>query len=349
VDQLARRNWTMTFQGDSTMNQMVDALDCALRRRGYPVITEMKSWRRQEGLFWRRGISAVHRIRVWPPTAAAGTNGPPVVLRFYIMYRPLEKNMSEIHHIMQRSDVLIFDHGLHYTFDRRAEFLSEMTDLLGTLLPKSRNNSTSDSDGDDYVSPTAAPTRPKLVAWRETVSQHFDTPTGDFAEWTRSAPEGCVEHPYLRNGTAHAHDKLTWYQEYMMRAARELDLEIVNAGDATLSNSIGSRPSFHSSLVVLPFTQFSRPLHYLHPGGFDCTHICYTPFTWMPVWRSLRRAIDEIALEHAAGSSHIARGYVGYTYVISSEWAIFAAGLFICGALLLWRNFHCSKLGSSCM
>ena len=347
VEQLARRNWTMSFQGDSTMNQMVDALDCELRRRGYTVDSEMKSWRRQEGLFWRRGIGAVHRIRVWPPIVAAGTSGPPVVLRFYIMYRPLEKNSSEIHHIMERSDVLVFDHGVHYTFEQRADFLSEMTDLLGTLLRKTNKNSTSDIGGGDHVSPTTAATRPKLVAWRETVSQHFDTPTGDFSHSVKGL-EDCVQHPYLRNTTAHPPGKLSWYQEYMMRAAHELDLDVVNAGNATVSNFIGSRPSLHSSLVVLPFTQFTRPMHYLHPGKSDCTHICYSPFTWMPVWRALRRAIDAVALEHATCSSHPAKSHVSNARIVLSEWAILAGvkldvhylGLFICGALLLCRTFN---------
>jgi len=343
----------MSFQGDSTMNQMVDALDCELRRRGYTVVAAMKNWRRQEGLFWRRGIGAVHRIRVWPPTVAAGTSGPPVVLRFYIMYRPLEKNSSEIHHIMERSDVLVFDHGVHYTFEQRGDFLSEMTDLLGTLLQETNKNSTSDIGGGDHISPTTAATRPKLVAWRETVSQHFDTPTGDFSHYIKGL-EDCVEHPYL-NATAHPPGKLSWYQEYMMRAARELDIDVVNAGNATLSHSIGSRPSLHSSLVVLPFTKFTRPLHYLHPGKSDCTHICYTPFIWMPVWRALRRAIDAVDLEHATGSSHTAKSQVSDARIVLSEWAITAGGkldvhylgLFICGALLLCGTFNSSELGNN--
>jgi len=46
----------------------------------------------------------------------------------YQTFTSLEKNASGIHHIMERSDVLVFDHGVHYTFEQRADFLSEMTE-----------------------------------------------------------------------------------------------------------------------------------------------------------------------------------------------------------------------------
>jgi hypothetical protein len=40
----------------------------------------------------------------------------------------------------------------------------------------------------------------------------------------------------------------------------------------------------------LPFFNLTAQLHYLHPS--ECTHYCSTPYLWMPIWRSLRLAMD---------------------------------------------------------
>ena len=335
VEVLSRNNWTMTFQGDSTMHQLADAFDCALRRRGYRVETDERPWRRPEGLFWRYGIGSATRMKVWPPHAAdagsKGTLSSPVTIHYYGMYRPhFGDNSSEICHVMERSDVLVFDHGLHYTIDQDKVFLSEMTKLMETIYQMKDNTSMLDS----RESVLAAGKRPKVVVWKETVSQHYDTATGDYATASRGgAPDGCVQHPYLRNDSVFPPDQLSWYQDYMMRITQEMGLRSINA-DNISSSSMGTG----DALFVLPFTQFTRPLHYLHPGGKDCTHVCYTPLVWMPIWRSLRRVLDNSASDHL----HLANGHVGSTFVLS-EIGIFlqgkkkmqSIGLFLLGATLL--------------
>ena len=339
VEVLSRNNWTMTFQGDSTMHQLADAFDCALRRRGYRVETDEKPWRRPQGLFWRYGIGSTTRMRVWPPSADDGTahgTESPVTIRYYGMYRPhFGDNSSEIYHVMERSDVLVFDHGLHYTKDQENVFSAEMTKLLGTLYQRRDNNSMLET----RESAMTAVKRPKVVAWKETVSQHFDTPTGDYASASRTgAPDGCVKHPYLRNDSVHLPDEFTWYQDNMMRITQEMGLEAINAGNISSFSSIGKGDdmSSGSSLFVLPFTEYTRSLHYLNPGGADCTHICYIPLVWMPVWRSLRRVLDHAALDNR----HQGNSNVGATHVVSElsfmleKTSSRSLGLMLCGAIM---------------
>ena len=335
VDVLAQNNWTMTFQGDSTMHQLADAFDCALRRRGYRVETDEKPWRRPQGLFWRYGIGSAMRMRVWPPSSTDETSSP-VIIRHYGMYRPhFGDNSSEIFHVMERSDVLVFDHSLHYTIDQDKIFSSEMTQLLQILYQKKNITSMLASREPAVVK------RPNVIIWREPVSQHYDTLTGDYATVSRNAPVNCTEHPYLRSNSVHPPDKLSLYQVNMMRITQQMGLGTVNAGNMNSSSSIGKGDGMPSGspLFVLPLTQYTRPIHYLHPGGNDCTHICYTPLLWMPVWRSLRRVVENAALSH----KHQGNSHIGATYVVSEmrfmldKTNMRSLGPFLCGVILFLR------------
>ena len=348
VEVLARNNWTMTFQGDSTMHQLADAFECALRRRGYRIETEENPWRRPHGLFWRYGIGSAMRMRVWPPSTgdrASDETSSPVIIRYYGMYRPnFGDNSSEIYHVMERSDVLVFDHGLHYTKDQDKVFLSEMTKLLGTIYQKKDKTSMLNT----RKTVTTAVKTPKVIAWKETVSQHFDTPTGDYVSASRTGvPEGCVKHPTLRNSSANPQpDQLTWYQDYMMRITQEMGIGLISPDNINSFSSIRMGDGLShgdTSLFVLPFTKYTRSLHYLHPGGSDCTHICYTPFVWMPMWRSLRRILDSVASDHKhQGHSYVATFVVSDLRFMLGKMNIRNLGLFFCGAVLLFK-FHGGK------
>jgi hypothetical protein len=45
-----------------------------------------------------------------------------------------------------------------------------------------------------------------------------------------------------------------------------------------------------NELIYLPYRGYAVPLHYIHPG--ECTHYCHHPHIWLPIWRSLRIAMD---------------------------------------------------------
>ena len=303
LNHLLQNNWTLGFQGDSVANQNFDALECELRRHGYQVSKFRKKWKRSPDVFWRRGISEVHHMYVLPPPVNSTRQAKDPTkddsaahFRLYLMYRPLEKNDTEIMHIVSKNDVIVFDHGLHWTSDQQPSFLEEMTDLIRWFF-QSNMNSNSDKQQltGGEVGTVVRRNQPKLLAWRETISQHFDTPDGNYQTWMRKASGGCVPFHSGSNATA-----LSWYQELMLKAAEAANVSIVGfpPGDPT---DIIAPPDTgnQNELAILPFTLFTRPLHYLHPGGVDCSHICYTPFVWLPVWRTLRISLDRAVLRHA--------------------------------------------------
>jgi hypothetical protein len=49
-----------------------------------------------------------------------------------------------------------------------------------------------------------------------------------------------------------------------------------------------------SQLTILPFREYTSQFHDLHATG-DCSHFCTTPSLWMPLWRTLRLALDNAA------------------------------------------------------
>jgi hypothetical protein len=100
-----------------------------------------------------------------------------------------------------------------------------------------------------------------------------------------------------------------WREQVIRNAAhranysiRELPIVAVGATNAMTPNELPPpNPLFTRPpapvVTILPFAEWTRPLHDLHPyddddeGGGDCTHYCSSPFLYMPLWRSIRVGI----------------------------------------------------------
>jgi hypothetical protein len=72
-----------------------------------------------------------------------------------------------------------------------------------------------------------------------------------------------------------------------------LDTGYARVVDAT-SIVAGKRSDLHPmsdpDLVILPYREFLVPMYDLHGG--ECTHFCASPPHYVPIWRSLRLAMD---------------------------------------------------------
>jgi hypothetical protein len=166
MDILIANNYTLTLQGDSVMGQVFWGLECDLLRRGYNVAAGV--WRHDRGkaMGWRYGLRDTYFLRVSFPnrtnTAVRGNNPrsaseATVLLRF--MYRP-PLDMQNVTMLAEETDILVFDHGLHYGARHTKEMMEFETSTTG-ILAAARNS-----------------TRTKLVAWRETTPQHYNTSGG---------------------------------------------------------------------------------------------------------------------------------------------------------------------------
>jgi hypothetical protein len=174
---------------------------------------------------------------------------------FFCQYRPLDDNNTELEYNAQQSDIIVFDHGLHYGTGQ----YKDMIERTRTMLPA--------LDGGNNV---------KLVAWRETSSQHFNTSHGEYAATPGLVEQGCVP-------IRHAPD--TFRSDNMIKAAKLVNWTVQWANDPAFSTTLPPRPSLAKGgvgeLVIIPFRNFTHDLYYAHGG--ECTHYCSSPHLWLPI------------------------------------------------------------------
>jgi hypothetical protein len=302
VDLMILNNWTLSFSGDSMLRQNFVGLQCEIMRRisreavnsntttTYRTkILPRRIWPRDPTIFWRRGVHNVEEVHIYHgdntnhPDSSNNNNYARIL--FFANYRPLDDNNTELEYIAQQSDIIVFDHGLHYLPNQFKDMIERTRTLLPALKAGSNN-------------------KVKLVAWRETSSQHFNTTHGEYMPGVTE--QGC--HP-IRHPT-HAG---TLRSDNMVQAAKLANWTVAWANDPHFSTTPppsrrGGQDHHHQhddddsvshsiplgELVILPFRKFTHDLHYAH--GTECTHYCSSPHLWLPVWRALRLSMDRLLL-----------------------------------------------------
>jgi hypothetical protein len=255
VELLLYYNLTLSFQGDSMTRQTFSGLECDLRRRGYQVEATAEEWAdRANDSNWRFGITDTVELSVQLPLSSNYSwKNRTARIVFYAIYRPDLDNF-EVKRIIDNSDIVVFDHGLHWHPRDGGEFRRDTTTLLQA-----------------YVDCNLT-----MVAWRQTSSQHFPTFGG---HWYPEANEQVC-------GKMDQNDTLGYHWRDMLNASKVVGLSIVNAMDADIQR----QPRLKNELVFLPYREYTAPLHYMHTT--DCSHYCSTPYIWMPIWRGLRLGLD---------------------------------------------------------
>lgn len=143
--------------------------------------------------------------------------------------------------------------------------------------------------------------RLKLVAWRQTSAQHYNTTGGHYADEANFTGP-CVVHPSEdSNGDGYRLD-------LMKQAANASNFTFLNVLDPNFFNIVPPRRNNNynnnnanknpedddnnniDELVLLPYRQYTDPLSYFHPN--ECSHYCHDPHLWLPIWRTLRIAMD---------------------------------------------------------
>ena len=125
----------------------------------------------------------------------------------------------------------------------------------------------------------------KLLAWRQTSAKHFSPPGG---HWTCTTSFEKSRHTSLYG------NEDGYHLDNMHQSAFLNNFSFLNVFDPEFSSAEPAFRSYSShrdgELIFLPYHDYTKALHYLHPG--ECTHYCSTPYLWLPIWRSLRVALD---------------------------------------------------------
>ena len=239
------------------MRQVATGLECDLRRRGYNVSASREEPRESTDDRWRYQWSSTYHISV--TSGSLSTD-----IRFFNMFRPEPGALADILNTYS-IDVLVFDHGLHYMVPYESgSFVNDTgraLELLAANVP--------------------------LLSWKETSTQHYETLGGHFSYRAIEEGTSCVPVPKDGFDSPRSMSITNWMSDLM----RDMQWTLLSTAGQSDFMSAPSTPG-KQELVMIPFRSFTSSLWEMHPAFPDCTHFCSTPFLWLPIWRSLRVAID---------------------------------------------------------
>jgi len=313
----------LAIVGDSVQRQSFRGMECELRRRGFVVgnITvapfKRDTTKTPPGrIAWKYGPADTYTcytviVPGWMSKIPAIAHGSrlatnEVTVCFYGHYRPL-LDMEQHRTIALESDLMIVSYALHYNSDDKDEIKKELGDSYGALLGMFRNNQT--------LSESC-----KLI-FRETSAQHFPENGGEYT------PNGHTRVKAEKKCFQLERPDITWRRQALHKAANTQDYDIVDSygnsipihldgsyvlpprRNTTQQHTATSHTEAHRAdrnrsrtrgrhrtVTILPFYNFTSRLHDLHnTNDSDCTHFCYTPHLWSPLWRHLRIAMDRMA------------------------------------------------------
>ena len=264
VQTLWEQNLRMNFVGDSVTHQMAYGWLCQLQTRNYEVTTTMI-----DGTGFHIHISSQH----W------GADGM-VNMTFYNALK-FPKKLDAWDELLTNVDILVGNYGVHWAVNATREWKTPESYRQGM-------NKTF-----QYWSNTSmkAERLPRLMAFRETSAQHFDSDSGEYFLYNQqqkhdnsSSSSSCVANPQ----TTH----VGWREDIVNKVASDNGFQVLTADESLVRAE--PRKNNDLELIWLPFLNFTSELHFMHSSknALDCTHFCQSPYLWWPVWRSLRLAVD---------------------------------------------------------
>jgi len=307
---------SITWVGDSVFNQVWNSAQCALSRKPgtYNVsitATGTKHITTADTMYgWAVGAqtsSTADASNKADSTAAMGlqfvsgmsahSGGRTVAMEFFRAYQPLtisnatfkDIDSSALGRACKNSDMLISNFGLHWNRDRDKAYEDDMGRFLDYLL---------------YCVNRGG--RLKTLIWVETTPQHFVGPDGDYfavqndftnrhtyteEEMTQFARDRGMTLEELKDTDIHfnASTMKCWPHRHIHGESHAISWRHAVFQKLLHDRGIGSDGAAVGSTTlaahILPTHDFMSDLSYMHPG--DCTHWCYTPLTYEPIWHRL--------------------------------------------------------------
>ena len=280
MDYLLSTNQTLTFIGDSIMAQTFNAFMCELYRRGYFVNVKEASRQQWKDPSWgfKYGIDYDVNITVWERdpkfSVAAAEPRKSAYIRFHRAYKPYLKS-NQLEDVAKYSNFIVFDHSLHYMAHDSRSYKEEMSAVITKYLFSSES-------------------QVKLLFYRETIAQHFNNTAGggDFISHA-DLERQCI--PLQHNRTENY--RTQWIRDAAINATGRTITELFKGKSTASKTSVPPKtalPLKPKDFVFLPFYDLTRRLLLLK--GNECTHPCHIPGMWIPTFRNLRIAMDQLEI-----------------------------------------------------
>jgi len=318
---------SITWMGDSVFNQMWNSASCALRRKPGTynmTITDasdqhitthdtMHGWavgaqssQTVDASIVKKADSTDAMGLQFVSGMSAQSGERTVAMEFFRTYQPLtvsnatfeDIDSSALGSACTNSDMLISNFGLHWNYDRAEEFEKD----IGRFL--------------DYLSYCVKRGgRLKTFIWVETTPQHFVGPNGD---WHSVMQNLWSSYGDFMNNPTYTTKDMEQFARYRNMTMEELIDSDLNFNASTMKcwphrllrggNHVVSwrttvfqkvlHERFHTGSMapavhILPTYDVLSNLPYMHPGG-ECTHWCYTPMLYEPIWHRLHGIFDKM-------------------------------------------------------
>ena len=202
-------------------------------------------------------VNEVYETNLLPPTQVI------FLKQFKFSASALKKFRLEVTKLAQKSDrvVIVLNQGLHFNENLKEEFSSTLEHAIKEHF--SRMND-------------AFSTKSFVFIYLETAAQHFET--------------AGIDTGYYSNKTSISRDKCI----PVLESAKDWRNELLHTIIDDFNNNKGDQlPTF--TLNIFPMRRLTRPLHDMHlyssKYGVDCTHFCWTPMMWQPLWTYILDAV----------------------------------------------------------
>jgi hypothetical protein len=274
----------ISIVGDSIQRQLFNGMECELLRRGFNISEwKIEKWEdepRPNYTGWKFGIKDQSCFTISVPDWLSKNNNNnnnksivhdvEVEVCNFNHYRPYP-DMIQHKKIVNISDIMVIDYGLHYLPDEPGGYTEYFDTLIGLMeLGKDAPNC--------------------HLIYRESSAQHFDRPGGGFSWYDRPKSKQCI--PHYGN-----HSEYDVRNNIIFNAARSQNYSIVSPDGNSLLSSSSRRKVVVGELNFLPFWNFTSKLSFLHASNDDCSHFCYTPDLWITTWRNLRNTLDRLMMK----------------------------------------------------
>jgi len=279
----------ISLLGDSVQNQVFDALVCAMHREGAKHIATTDNQQLKQtvggGLRYAKSHTMYYKKKY-------------INITFFANYVFHQERVIDL--VCELSDVLILNYGVHMNAK------SSMNDMLskkdGALL-KALRRCREDT----------------ILIWRESTHQHFPVPTGGWIYgWDYYGLS--LIWPYLRemNYTLPEWlDMIKWVEKMSCAPPKDFSLPEFTYPEAKLFHQTEYRDDlvrqhFQNAnfsvlnvephwrkiqdigipdIYFLKFHKVTEARWDVHPVPRECTHICYTPLFYEPLWHMLILAL----------------------------------------------------------
>lgn len=307
---LAAKNMSLVLLGDSTMRQKLNALECEIMREDHRAWVEGSL----KGILPCHSAHVInmgdlrvplHGISIGPNSVGCLAGGlhknDPDGEGLYENARTLINKFNA----EGRGVYVLANLGLWY--NEEAPFQAVLPRVFHWLATVAE--STAGGTGGGGTGGEGGGTVKNIVQWHETMSQHWPNEIGSGYYYRPFGKE--VMHNRTMQGVMHINEtdwqvpgccvsitNTTYGNDWRNSLALE-ELKRVQTGGRTNDPLDPTGNGRGRSISVLPFADITIPVADMHVCSplyhYDCTHYCYWPLMWQPVWHGMNDQIKEIA------------------------------------------------------